>query len=205
VLLRFLPRALSAGLFAALVAVSAHAGGAELRGLEGESKPTFVLPDLSDELVDLSRQRGHVVFVHFFATWCEPCREELPALRRLAERSAGAVSVIAVSVGEADLRVRRFAETIVVNFPVLLDRDRAVARSWQVVRLPTTYVLDRGLRPSLVAESDFAWDAFDLAKLIEQLADRDVRRNGPTNDLRLDCLDPDTFRYIIRAKELTAA
>lgn len=182
---RFIAQALSSGFFAALVVYcSAYAGEAGLRSLDGESKPLFTLPDLSGKLVDLSQQHGHVVFLHFFATWCEPCREELPALRRLAERSAPDARVVAVSVGEPDLRVRRFAETITVNFPLLLDRDSTAARSWQVTSLPTTYVLDRNLRPSLVAESDFAWDALDLAKLTEQLAVRDVRLTGPTNEPR---------------------
>jgi peroxiredoxin len=179
---RFLPPNLSAGLFAAVLAVSAHAGEPELRPLSRDEKPYFALPDLSGERVDLSAQRGRAVLVHFFATWCEPCRAELPALRRLAERSAGAIGVIAVSVGEPALRVRRFAETMPVNFPVLLDQDRAVARSWQVASLPTTYILDRDLDASLVAESEVAWDALDIAKLIEQLAGRDVRRTGPTSD-----------------------
>ena len=105
-------------------------------------------------------------------------------MRRLAERSAPDARVVAVSVGEPDLRVRRFAETITVKFPLLLDRDSTAARSWQVTSLPTTYVLDRNLRPSLVAESDFAWDALDLAKLTEQLAVRDIPLTGPTNEPR---------------------
>ena len=83
---RLIAQALSSGFFAALVVYcSAYAGEAGLRSLDGESKPLFTLPDLSGKLVDLSQQHGHVVFLHFFATWCEPCREELPALRRLAE------------------------------------------------------------------------------------------------------------------------
>ena len=178
-------RAAIAGLFAALMtAASAYAGIPELIALDGESRPLFALPDLSGAPVDLLRQRGRVLVLHFFATWCEPCREELPALRRLAERAAPDVGVLAVSVGEPDLRVRRFAETVTLNFPILLDRDSAVARSWQIVSLPTTYVLDRDLRPSHLAESSYPWDALDLRKLLEQLADRDVRPTGPTNEPR---------------------
>ena len=178
-------RAAIACLFAALMTgTSANAGSAELIALDGESRPLFALPDLSGASIDLSGQRGRVVVLHFFATWCEPCREELPALRRLAERAAPDLGVLAVSVGEPDLRVRRFAETVPLNFPVLLDRDSAVARSWQIVSLPTTYVLDRDLRPSHLAESGYPWDALDLRKLLEQLANRDVRPAGPTNEPR---------------------
>jgi peroxiredoxin len=182
-LLQF-PRALTVCLFATLVTTLAYGGETELRSLGGAGKPPFVLSDLSGKLVDLTQQRGYVVFLHFFATWCEACREELPALRRLAERSAPDARVLAVSVGEPDLRVRRFAETITLNFPILLDRNSTVARSWQVESLPTTYVLDRNLRPSLIVESDFAWDALDLAELTERLAVRGVRPTGPTGEPR---------------------
>jgi peroxiredoxin len=102
----------------------------------------------------------------------------------LPGRAAPDVGIVAVSVGEPDQRVRRFAETVTVNFPILLDRDSAVARSWQVVSLPTTYVLDRNLRPARLAEDGFPWDALDLARLLEQLADRDTRITGPANEPR---------------------
>ena len=170
---RLVPRLLGASLLAAGFALPAAGAGAELRATEGESKPFFVLTDLSGKPFDLSRQRGRIIVVHFFATWCEPCREELPALQRLAERVRDHARIIAISVAEPDLRVRRFAETTPVNFPILLDRDRAVARSWRIVSLPTTYVLDRALKASFVVEGDFAWDGLDGAKLVQHLADGD--------------------------------
>ena len=92
----------------------------------------------------LIAQHGRVVLVHFFATWCEPCREELPALRRLVERAVRQpVTVLAISVAEVPMRAcARFIESTPVNFPVLLDQDRAVAKAWDVYTLPTTFVLD---------------------------------------------------------------
>ena len=135
------------------------------------AKPGFVLSDLAGADVKLQAQRGRIVLVHFFATWCEPCREELPALRRLVERSSAApVSVIAISVGEVDGRVRRFMETLPVNFPVLLDGDRAVAKSWDVYALPTTYVLDPELTPRLVSNGEFAWDQLTIGELRAMIA-----------------------------------
>jgi thiol-disulfide isomerase/thioredoxin len=103
------------------------------------------------------------VLVHFFATWCEPCREELPALNRLRERAAGAM-VLAISVAENGQRVSRFIQQTSVNFPVLLDTDRAVAKSWDVSTLPTTYVLDARLRPRWRVEADYPWDNVDVAR-----------------------------------------
>jgi thiol-disulfide isomerase/thioredoxin len=116
------------------------------------------------------------VLVHFFATWCEPCREELPALNRLAARAGGNVTVLAIAVADADSSVQRFFATTPVDFPILLDRDRAVARAWNVTTLPTTFVLDAGLRPRFVVETDYAWDSLDLKELTSTSA---VDAGGP--------------------------
>jgi thiol-disulfide isomerase/thioredoxin len=146
------------------------ANAAELQPWNDGRQPSFTLPDTDGAGVPLDTARGHVVLVHFFATWCAPCREELPALNRLAERANGSVKVLAISVAEVDLWVRRFIQTVPVNFPIMLDRDRAVAKAWKVSTLPTTFVLDANLRPRLVVETDYAWDRVDPAKLADMLA-----------------------------------
>jgi thiol-disulfide isomerase/thioredoxin len=142
---------------------------AELQRWTEGPKPPFILPSTSGADVALNSVRGQVVLVHCFATWCEPRREELPALNRLAARANGTVKVLAISVTEVDLSVRRFVEAMRVNYPVLLDRDRAVARAWKVATLPTTFVLDADLRPRLVVEAEFAWDRIDPGKFFEML------------------------------------
>jgi peroxiredoxin len=136
--------------------------GAELRPAGGPAKPDFSLQDLNGENVPLKAFKGRTVLVHFFATWCEPCREELPALNRFLERSASNASVVAISVAEVDPRVKRFFDQAPVGFPVLLDRDRAIAKSWKISTLPTTYVLAANMKPVLVVEADFAWDTVEL-------------------------------------------
>jgi peroxiredoxin len=138
------------------------ARAAELMPVAGPAKPDFSLQDLNGKNVPLKTFRGRTVLVHFFATWCEPCREELPALNRFLKRSASNASVVAISVAEVDPRVKRFFEAMPVHFPVLLDRDRAIAKSWKISTLPTTYVLDANLKPVLVVEADFAWDTVEL-------------------------------------------
>lgn len=163
---------------------SVHAGSAATefkhwtgKPWTGTTRPSFELTDSAGVKFSLQGARGRIVLVHFFATWCEPCREELPALNRLAARGKGNVTVLAISVAEVDPRVRRFLETMPLGVPVLLDRDRAVAKAWDVSTLPTTFVLDAKLRPRLVVETDFAWDDVDPAKLIGMLA---VRAGGHT-------------------------
>jgi thiol-disulfide isomerase/thioredoxin len=134
----------------------------ELTLIGEPTKPDFSLHDLDGKDVPLKTFKGRTVLVHFFATWCEPCREELPALNRFLKRSGPNASVVAISVAEADPRVKRFFDATPVDFPVLLDRDRAVAKSWKISALPTTYVLDANMKPMLVVEADFAWDTIDV-------------------------------------------
>lgn len=142
---------------------------AELQPWTEGLQPSFILPSTSGADVALDSMRGRIVLVHFFATWCEPWREELPALNRFAARANGAVKILAISVAEVDPSVRRFVQAMPINYPVLLDRDRAVARSWKVATLPTTFVLDADQRPRLFVEAEFAWDGIDLGKFSEML------------------------------------
>jgi len=148
----------------AICLLGVGANAAELRRWTATAQPTFHLSNAAGADVALESARGHVVLVHFFATWCDTCREELPALNRLAARASGRVCVLAIAVADADQSVRRFIENTPVDFPILLDRDRTVAKSWKVAALPTTFVLDANLRPRFVVESDFAWDNFDPGK-----------------------------------------
>jgi thiol-disulfide isomerase/thioredoxin len=147
----------------------AAAAAAELQDWNGGGQPAFSLPTIDGAAAALEAARGHAVLVHFFATWCEPCREELPALNRLAARAGGSVTVLAIAVADADRSVQRFFAATPVDFPILLDRDRAVAKAWNVATLPTTFVLDASLQPKFVVETDFAWDTIDPGKLLSAL------------------------------------
>lgn len=133
-------------------------------------KPGFSLKDADGTETSLEKLRGRPVLVHFFATWCEPCREELPALDRLARRAEGRLSVVAISVAEPAPRVRRFFAAMPVSLPVLLDFDMAVARAWQAHGLPSTYVLDAGLNPRLFTPTEFDWEGVDPDRLLEDLS-----------------------------------
>jgi thiol-disulfide isomerase/thioredoxin len=168
----------AAALYCAFTPLRAEA--ADLQPWTEGSQPSFSLPNTAGTNVALESTRGHVVLIHFFATWCEPCREELPALNRLVARGNGSLKVLAVAVADADRSVQRFFETTPVDFPVLLDRDRAAAKAWQVTALPTSFVLDANLQPRLIVESDYAWDTVDPGKLISSSAT--ATTNASTQD-----------------------
>lgn len=101
----------------------------------------------------------------------------MASLRRLEGRLAHKpLAIVAVSVAEPDIRVRRFFAAEPVNFPILLDRDRAVSGMWQVSVLPTTFVLDRSLTPRFVVEGDLDWDSDKVDRTLSALAAKQLDR-----------------------------
>lgn len=170
--------------FGALRCYGPSAEAADFHRWTAAEPPHFVLPDSLGANVALDADHAAVTIVHFFATWCEPCRDELPALNRLSARGGTAIRVLAISVAEPDTRVRRFLETMPLNFPVLLDPARITASAWNVSTLPTSVVLDSHFKARFVVETDFAWDAIDPRKLIEENSAGD-RLRGSLNHKNL--------------------
>jgi thiol-disulfide isomerase/thioredoxin len=157
--------------FVGLLAQFASSGGAaELRPWDGTQPAPFALKDLSGREHRLADYRGRVVVINFWATWCEPCRDEMPALEKLKERFAGRpFTVLAVNVDEPEARIRKFLSVLPLTFPVLLDYERKLAKSWNVRLLPATYVVgpDGGVRFSAFGEVD--WSAREVGDRIARL------------------------------------
>lgn len=154
---------------------TAHATASPLVRLPDQAAPEFELDSMSGGRLSLADTRGRIVLLHFFATWCEPCRPEMASLDRLAQRMRGeSLSILAVSVAEAEARLTRFFVESPVGFPILLDRDRKASRAWGVEALPTTFVLGRDLRQRLFVRGDLDWQRPDVeAEIASLLAEPD--------------------------------
>ena len=113
-----------------------------LPGLKtGGEAPDFSLQTLDGEMVELSDFEGKKVILNFWATWCKPCREEMPDLQSIyAERDEDVV-ILAVNM-DAHNDVKGFIDSYSVAFPVLLDKEDEVSDMYQVISLPTTYFID---------------------------------------------------------------
>jgi thiol-disulfide isomerase/thioredoxin len=145
------------------------AGGTQLVAIEGLVRPLFALPSLSGPVQELERFRGKVVLVHFFAAWCEPCRDEMASLEQLQSRLDGRpFAIVCISVAETNGAVRRFFAGD-PPLAILLDHDRSVARAWNIQTLPSTIVLDLGLKPRFMAEGDVDWARPDVMNMLMQL------------------------------------
>ena len=95
---------------------------------------------------DLALLRGKVVLINFWATWCPPCRREMPSMERLAQRFKGQpLVVLAVDVGEDADTIEAFTSQLdtTLTFPILLDTRSQVMRAWKVAGLPTTFLVDK--------------------------------------------------------------
>jgi len=158
----------AAALLAACVA--AWAAGGELKPWGGGAAPSLVLRDLQGREHKLADYRGKVVVLNFWATWCVPCREEMPSMQRLADKLAGRpFAVLAVDFGEGAPRVSEFLKKVPVRFTVLLDRDTSAATAWKVKVLPTTLVLDREQRIRYSVVGDLDWDSQFVEDTIKKL------------------------------------
>ncbi len=130
----------------AVVAVLAVATGCQRGGaLVGQPAPEFSLADLEGNAVRLANLKGKVVFVNVWATWCEPCRQEMPAMQALYQELKGRdFEMLAVNSDQSERdAVRRFVETYRLSFPVLPDPDLQVAGRYRVTGYPETFVIDR--------------------------------------------------------------
>jgi cytochrome c biogenesis protein CcmG/thiol:disulfide interchange protein DsbE len=111
---------------------------------QGFTAPDLTLETLDGESVRLAQLRGQVVLINFWATWCPPCRDEMPAIQEAYDehREEGLV-VLAVNLMESDAQVSDFAGEMELTFPILMDRRGSVAERYRVQSLPTTYFVDR--------------------------------------------------------------
>lgn len=107
----------------------------------GETAPDFELETLDGEIVRLSELRGEKVILNFWASWCPPCREEMPEMQRFYDDYKDDIKVIAVNYNEKDQKVIDFLDEYGYTFPMPLDRDGSVGNEYGVLTLPTTYFI----------------------------------------------------------------
>jgi peroxiredoxin len=131
----------------------------------------FTLPDTDGNEHTLSSYRGKPVILNFWATWCRPCRAEMPALQRAWEKVRGeGVMLLAVNMGDRPDWIPKFREALSVqlDFPILLDPRNTLAKPWAIKGLPLTYIIDPEGRLVYYASGEREWD--DQAILEKVLA-----------------------------------
>jgi peroxiredoxin len=111
---------------------------------EGHPAPDFTLRQLDGSEIALSSLRGRVVLLNFWATWCKPCEEEMPAMERLHAKLGGPdFELLAVSVDEGDDEVRAFRDRLGLGFTILRDPEKQAATAYQTYRFPESWLIGR--------------------------------------------------------------
>lgn len=126
------------------VALTLGAGAAQSAVTASSAAPDFTLRSTGGLNQRLQEQRGRVVMINFWATWCGPCRQEMPQLNKLNDkyRSAGFV-LLGVNVDEDASQAADLARKLGITFPVLLDTDKKVSRLYDISTMPSTLLIDR--------------------------------------------------------------
>lgn len=156
-------------LAAVLVLITGSAVAKELKPWNGGGMPPLELKDLSGSAHRLADYRGKVVLINFWATWCEPCRDEMPSIQQLKSKLAGKPFVVlAVNVAESEVRIADFLRQLPLDLTVLHDRNSEAMKAWRVKVLPASFVVapDGRIRYSYIGEFEWADD-----KVVKTLLD----------------------------------
>jgi thiol-disulfide isomerase/thioredoxin len=156
----------------ALVLLHAATGMAagKLESWSGRAAFPLELADLKGDRLDLKAHRGKVVLVNFWATWCEPCRHEMPSIQRLRDRLGDKrFAVLLVNVDEPEARVRRYVDEVRLDLPIALDPGKRVTSRWGVKVLPSTFLIGPDGRVRYRVIGDMDWNSERAVSAIDRL------------------------------------
>lgn len=134
--------------------------------------PDFELPDIGGGRHRLSDYRGKVVMVNFWATWCTPCRAEMPSMERLKQYfQTSDLVILAVNLGDSKREISRFYFSVdpPLTFTLLMDTQGSVSSLWPMRGLPMTFILDRSGQVTHISEGANHWDSPEVARVIRML------------------------------------
>jgi thiol-disulfide isomerase/thioredoxin len=142
-----------------------------LKSFSGPMRPqTIALKNINGELFSRSDFTGKVTLVNFWASWCGPCVEEIPALNRLRERMQGKpFELISINYAERPSQIREFLDRVRVDFPVLLDADGSYSAKWNVLVYPATFVIATDGSIVYGVNGAIPWDSDDIVVKLEAL------------------------------------
>jgi len=163
-----LSRGLKIWLLAGCIALLAPLSASAVE--EGKPAPDFTLKSLAGNNLKLSEMTGNVVLINFWASWCGPCREEMPLLNALHNKYEPlGFSVLGINVEENVDAARGFMKDFPVDFPVLLDNANQVSKQYKVIAMPTTVVVDRDGNVRFLHQGYKSGDEAKYQKMVKTL------------------------------------
>ena len=132
--------------------------------------PDFKLQDIKGKIFQLSTHRGDLILLNFWATWCAPCREEMPALEKLwRELRSRGLLIVAISVDISSGEVKKFVKKYNISYPVLIDKRGRIRKLYEIRVLPTTYIIGRDgkFTGKILGARDWAGD--EIKRLLKEI------------------------------------
>jgi len=144
-------------------------GTTSAANIQGKA-PNFTLKSNTGKNIKLSELRGQVVLLNFWASWCGPCRQEMPLLEKLQQRySALGFTVLGVNVEEDPSKAKSLLKDIPVSFPILFDTQNTVSKQYQVSAMPSTVMIDRNGNMRYLHKGYKAGDEAQYKKWVKEL------------------------------------
>jgi len=136
------------------------------------TSPEIELPDMQGRQHSLTDYRGNIVLVQFWATYCTPCRTEMPTMNRLLEKMRGKpFAIVTVNMAESPAQVRQFLQEVPVDFPVLLDSDGSTLGRWKVFTAPANFILDKQGKIIYTLYGAIEWDSEEMVSRLSALSE----------------------------------
>jgi len=155
-----------------LVSMSVLASAATLKPVTGKiAAPPLVLQDLDGKTHDLKDYRGKVILVQFWATYCPPCRVEMPSMNRMVEKMGDIpFKILAVDMGETEAEVKQFVAEVKPEFTILMDEDGKSISDWRVFAAPSNFIIgpEGNIRYTLFGGVE--WDSDELIEKLKAVA-----------------------------------
>ena len=141
--------------------------------LDGRDAPPLQLDNMDGESWDIEAARGRRIFVHFWASWCGPCREEMPTIQAIYPQfNPGEMEIVLINTAESEDTVFEFLAAVAPDITPLMDNDGLVTERWQPRGLPSTYFVDPEGKLRYLALGGRPWDTPEyLAFLRGMIAD----------------------------------
>lgn len=141
--------------------------------LDGRMAPPLMLKNMDGERWDIGASRGHWLFVHFWATWCGPCREEMPTIQAVFPNfEPQQLEIVLINTAESEDTVFSFLAEVAPDITPLMDRDGLVTEAWQPRGLPATFFVDPQGRLRYLALGGRPWNEPEYLDFLRTLSDR---------------------------------
>jgi len=138
--------------------------------LDGRPAPTLLLNDMEEESFDLEKSRGHWVFLHFWATWCGPCRREMPTIQAMSEIiDSKSLEIVLVNTAESEDTIFNFLGIVAPDLNPLLDTDGLATEVWQPRGLPATFFVSPQGTLKYLALGGRDWNKKEYLTFLRQL------------------------------------